>query len=479
MARRWTAVLLFLYAARATEAAYCPSKSTCDTSAPEGLPMKLMSLSAGKGMHRVCEVNFQDSYVARHLLCCFKDLSYDAFDLDSTARSKKEASYLQEKFDTSRFNYYEGDYFQTVKTAPKMGPCSLLIFSMARPSGRFKDKNKEVKALYNRRTHLDDLPNALRLLEGPRAVVVHGPMCNPPDPWGDRAECWQEFWHQLAAAGTIKDATCADETGNECTSHSKTCACLGDAQDKSVCTYRPPLLGESDRRSGEIASFNGETTVGPWRYFTLVKCPLHSEIAKGVSPPRGTCLFYKDGVYETGIYRSISRDGLKFKNPTRVIETDTVLGRDVKMTHNIHVLSNAKGNLYIGGQYMKPVFGKNETYNKDGVWLATIAHQRTPDAPQTGHIRKLFTGAHHNCVELLQPKRTLYPNKCSFDGRLTMVHFKGQLLLYARANMHRHGQRYVHVTISRDNGFTWSPFRCARAGPARVHTAPARRMRQR
>ena len=46
---------------------------------------------------------------------------------------------------------------------------------------------------------------------------------------------------------------------------------------------------------------------------------------------------------------------------------------------------------------------------------------------------------------------------CEFDGRLTLVHFRGEYLLYARANTGLRGQRFVQLTRSVD-ATAWSPF---------------------
>ena len=51
----------------------------------------------------------------------------------------------------------------------------------------------------------------------------------------------------------------------------------------------------------------------------------------------------------------------------------------------------------------------------------------------------------------------ILPGICEYDGRLSLVWFKSQYLLYARANPAAHGQRYVQLTRSTDT-LTWSPF---------------------
>lgn len=52
---------------------------------------------------------------------------------------------------------------------------------------------------------------------------------------------------------------------------------------------------------------------------------------------------------------------------------------------------------------------------------------------------------------------------CEFDGKLSVVRWRGQLLLYARANMDREtGARHVQVARSADDGRTWAAFELIR-----------------
>lgn len=63
----------------------------------------------------------------------------------------------------------------------------------------------------------------------------------------------------------------------------------------------------------------------------------------------------------------------------------------------------------------------------------------------------LLRGSHPGCIERRDRTRLVWlmERTCEFDGRLSVVFFNGSLLLYARANMASHGQRFVQVARSR------------------------------
>ena len=53
--------------------------------------------------------------------------------------------------------------------------------------------------------------------------------------------------------------------------------------------------------------------------------------------------------------------------------------------------------------------------------------------------------------------------RLQFDGKLSVVRFRGRTLLYARANPCKSGCRWVQLAISEDDELrTWSPFRMLR-----------------
>ena len=83
--------------------------------------------------------------------------------------------------------------------------------------------------------------------------------------------------------------------------------------------------------------------------------------------------------------------------------------------------------------------------------------------------RLLFGGNHPGCIERRDP--TLITrgigSYCEFDGRLAAVRFGGRLLVYTRANLASHGQRFVQFTATTDATnlddaslqMRWDPFR--------------------
>ena len=71
------------------------------------------------------------------------------------------------------------------------------------------------------------------------------------------------------------------------------------------------------------------------------------------------------------------------------------------------------------------------------------------------------TSATQDC--LTDPRVRAHPTHggaCSlrFDGKLSLVRFRGNLLLFARANLARRGGRHVQVATSRDDGRSWGNF---------------------
>ena len=69
---------------------------------------------------------------------------------------------------------------------------------------------------------------------------------------------------------------------------------------------------------------------------------------------------------------------------------------------------------------------------------------------QISRPQLLFPGNHKGCVE----SRKGFGSACEFDGRFSLIHFRGRFLLYARANV---PSRFVQITHS-DDLKEWSPF---------------------
>ena len=88
------------------------------------------------------------------------------------------------------------------------------------------------------------------------------------------------------------------------------------------------------------------------------------------------------------------------------------------------------------------------------------AGTRVSGATQWHGKRVTLRGSHHGCIERRDRIRMpwIIKDTCEFDGRLSLVARRGELLLYARANMAKHGQRFVQHTRSVDGGVSWSQF---------------------
>ena len=135
----------------------------------------------------------------------------------------------------------------------------------------------------------------------------------------------------------------------------------------------------------------------------------------------------------------------------------------------------------------------NGTALSSGITWRRLPQRQQPTLGESLHLamrpRLLFTGRDKGCIE--RRSKVVAPwildGACEFDGRLSLVrhrgrgrggvggkraatsssskgstdtgNVRGRLLLYARANMASHGQRYVQVTVSDDDGVTWSRFR--------------------
>lgn len=204
-----------------------------------------------------------------------------------------------------------------------------------------------------------------------------------------------------------------------------------------------------------------EFDVDGWRYFTVSDCAGH------------VCLFFKSGVghnddaYIGGLFSS---DGLRFGGAAAVVMPAMVpreAGRRVSLAHNLAILRHDGKWLKIGGQDNNRQSGKANV----GLWALSADewawhHQRLPSA------LNVLNGSHPGCIERRDRLPYLRPlgggdgpapngaaRACEFDGRLSLAHFGGRFLLYARANPARHGQRFVQMTSAPSLRSTWSPFR--------------------
>ena len=200
-----------------------------------------------------------------------------------------------------------------------------------------------------------------------------------------------------------------------------------------------------------------------------------------------TCLLFKDGSRETHVVGACSPDGLAFRPELAVVADSGIMvgprfrlvsrlnatvGRaeDHSMTHNLAVLRLRNGSYMIAGGTAR---GKRRTR---GIRLLTRTAWHADGGTRTGDVvagRLVMDGLHSGCTDRRIPKQPCYhclqgsiakmqpaakgSGVCEYDGRLSLVFHRGRYLLYARANVASHGQRFVQVAASVD-AYNWAPF---------------------
>ena len=418
---------------------------------------------------RICETNFMTAQVALSFLCHYPHATYVGIDFHNESRRERR---MLEQHLSARAKIFAGDDMRTVRIAPGVHACDVLILGT----------DEGVQARKHRRPLLSDLPNAMRRA-GPRSVIImHGRECKAGRrrranirPSCSRASCtmhgWCQRWQELVEAGIVSEAHCHNSAAGRQW-------CTGRLDAQSTCTRRPPLL---QGVTGSVVRFGDLGRLpGPWRYFTLRPC---SPTTIGV---RGSvCLFFKDGVREAFVGGLTSADGLSFplvaaSQPLPSANALSGVGlvlprhwRHASMTHNIAITIDNGDFVLVGG-----LFNPQKTAGvraNDGAWIARASSWQFREngtelravnavlaSGQNGHwrdIRLLLTGTHPGCTERRDPAVAplAYPYVCEFDGRFSLVRFRGRYLLYGRANPGLHGERYVQVTGSA-NLRNWSAF---------------------
>lgn len=236
-----------------------------------------------------------------------------------------------------------------------------------------------------------------------------------------------------------------------------------------------------------------------WRYFTAVAC---GSAQYDVTAPVGRlCLAFIEGqgyntqhkghtMHEGWAAGLTSGDGGQTFNEPRgqpivIAPSKWVWQQNNQtpfkvhgMTHNLALHRfNASHYTLVGGTYdgkgmgVHAVHGEHWYYDRSSASSAPLpsafAFYYRPT--QWSRPHKLFDGTHAGCFEAPAQGRGLHfvngsRAACVFDGRLSLVHFRGRYLLYARMNPVDIGQRFVQVTTSevtppRDEMPQWKPFR--------------------
>ena len=332
-------------------------------------------------------------------------------------------------------------------------------------------------------------------------------------------QCWVERWEELVKAGVLSSILpggqlcgglascrqngraqihegCAAHPANGTRSHLGAW-CVARVKRASIChgpLSLPPLLAATAERSvvrfqdNRGAMVTGMPSGVPQaRYFSVLDCKMQRKPLQTASDR--ICVLFKDHTRESLVAMATSADGLRFGKWTTVLKAEDVedLPRGGLM-HNLAVLQEAAGNasrsswVLMGGTHryephVRLRGDRNQVVVRHrGIWLVRKDHLG-PQAPQrhTANERLVLDGYHPGCIEERGHQKFPYLVRaavsplpftaspiraaCEFDGRLALVRFQGQYLLFARANMAAQGgQRFVQMASSADL-ITWSPLR--------------------
>ena len=124
------------------------------------------------------------------------------------------------------------------------------------------------------------------------------------------------------------------------------------------------------------------------------------------------------------------------------------LGQAAGMSHNAAFLCTQGGEiLAFGGLHSTYRAGRN-----DGIRMARAT--LTEQGVRWSQSAVVLTGRAGGCRE----ERPYCRRVCEFDGKLSVVEFRGQLLLFARANLRHTGGRHVQMAARATGGGAWSGF---------------------
>ena len=197
-----------------------------------------------------------------------------------------------------------------------------------------------------------------------------------------------------------------------------------------------------------LMSFSGTAA----RYFTIVETL------------QGTWLVWKDGVINGELSYALlegadaARPTLWYQNRRTFLSEQHEAGQQARkylLSHNTALLIHEGRMVAIGGRHM------GDSPNEDGVYLTSTDAAMLPLAVNWSVPRMLFDGHVQGCIDGRINVNGISPlvrhGVCEYDGRLSLVHFQGRYLLYARANPTL-GRRFVQVTSSVDLS-QWTPLR--------------------
>ena len=247
----------------------------------------------------------------------------------------------------------------------------------------------------------------------------------------------------------------------------------------------PLLQGAGNASGDQIRLARGMK----WRYYSLLDCA-----APGM--PRKLCLVFKEGVKGNRLFYARSSDGLNFKlakyhitgkpgrhwlplfagNPLSKVDVD-----EGAIAHNFAVarletLSALGADFALVGGQQRDWWGSSQgevevatrsTASPSGVRFARGSGWPWQSSTWNAPTVVISGSTPSGCIDR-RPMRALKMGAplsgtrglgaCEFDGRLSLVHWRAEFWLYARANLFENavaGGRYVQVTRSVD-GRKWS-----------------------
>lgn len=462
---------------------------------------------------KVCEVNTRDGAAGGALLAQLPSARFFGFAMGNSVNEQPRLNAAIDAIPSlhKRRTLFFGDQMNTVRAKPQFNGCDVMIVST-----RFEIGTGVSKAV------VADLPNILQRMaagDSGNVIVMHGLGVCDPGSTEDWCTTWREMVARrlitvpsCSADGPYGHGWCVGRvpTDSSCSTRlpllpALTTRLAGAAANRSshlvpaTCNHPWPRAATAYEDDGWHAHQVGGVQLEWERYFTVVRCDGGTAPTRTLPARADVCLVFKNHIFESWVGMvSSNDDGRSFAaEPTLVLPTTWQVAR---LTHNLALTRDDDGRyLAVGGQFKVngaarcgkhvgnsiPCHGSLPDYN--GLWFAQSneLHFVQRGAPQistrlsTSDLARrsdavnaagqsswangahwIFNGTHPGCVErrTRQFASMARLGSCEFDGRLSLVRFRGELRLYARANPAMHGQRYVQTVASVDGGATWGRF---------------------
>ena len=297
---------------------------------------------------RICEVNVKSATVALALLQRFPAASYVGLDF---RRSANASSAFERSLPLGRAMLVRGDRLRTVRSSELLSGCTILIVDTEDPApARTRGTPRNLL--------LDDLPNALQRVQTSNTLFVSGARCERGRS-SAKPRSWCAAWAEFVTRRLVEPIRCDKRAVVE---GGRSGWCAGSVQTASACIARPPFLERAGRRNWPVEEVRAELK-GHWRYYSVFDCPAAARAAtkaavrtvmrgSAAEASMGTCLIFKDHVFEAWVGGMQSADGIRFaRKPVLVLP---VTWKHARMTHNLAILRDPRdsaGYTIVGGQY--------------------------------------------------------------------------------------------------------------------------------